>query len=187
VVSPEAEYSARLRRDLVLIGWAMLFRSIVSYLLLAVLFAGCQTPDDKKEKKEAAAKKALEKANKKDSKPSIPDANDDMLFQSFLGRLRLAVQNKDRVVITSMMDANFGWRWDTPPAGETAFDYWEQNNLWGELSSLLSERFVPHENYMVAPPKFVTDSSYKGYRVGLRTANGTWKFAYFITGEDVLQ
>jgi len=158
-------------------------RSIVYALLAAVLFSGCQTETDKKE----AAKKAQEKAMKQNAKTSIPDAAGDTQFQSVLGRLRLAVQKKDRAVIASMMDANFGWRWDTPPAGETPFDYWDQNNLWSELGSVLNNRFVPHESYMVAPPEFVTDPSFKGYRAGLRSVNGAWKFAYFITGEDVLQ
>ena len=47
--------------------------------------------------------------------------------------------------------------------------------------SVLAQRFVPKENYMVAPPQFATDPQYTGYRAGIeRMVNGSWKFAYFV-------
>jgi hypothetical protein len=83
-----------------------------------------------------------------------------------------------------MMTADFGYRWDTPPPGESPFSYWDQNNLWAELNSLLKERFVPKDLYMVAPPQAVSDPEYSGYRVGMRVVGGSWKFAYFVGADQ---
>jgi hypothetical protein len=160
----------------------MSLRSILCVLVLGCALAGCAHHEDKPEKEKAKTKEAA-----KAKKPSIPDASGDTSFQSFLGRLRIAVHTKDKPMIQSMMSPDFGWRWDTPPAGETPFDYWDQNQTWGELETLLNDQFGPSENYMVSPPAFRNDSHYRGYRCGLRQFNGAWRFAYFITGEDVLQ
>lgn len=157
-------------------------RYLLCLLALGWMFAGCAHHDEKKEKdkvKPADVGKA--------KKPAIPDASNDMTFQSFLGRLRIAVHTKDRVMLQSMMAPDFGYRWDTPPAGETPFDYWDQNQLWGELEKLLEQPFGPSENYMVSPPAFRNEGNYRGYRCGLKQYNGGWRFAYFVTGEDVLQ
>lgn len=144
----------------------------------ASLLPGCKTPEKKKEE---------EKAKKeKESKPEIPDMSRDTNFQAFLGRLRTAVGKRDRQMLSSMLAPDFGWRWENPQPGNP-FDYWDQNNSWGELEKLLHERFTPNGVYMVSPPAFAGDSSYRGYRMGLRLVNGGWKFAYFVTGEDVLQ
>ena len=78
------------------------------------------------------------------------------------------------------MAPDFGYRWDPAPAGETAFQYWDQNKLWAELSSVLKERFSPKDLYMVAPPLAVDDPNSPGYRAGMRVFGGAWKFAYFV-------
>jgi len=52
-----------------------------------------------------------------------------------------------------------------------------------ELDGIVSERFVPKGNYMVAPPQFADPASeYTGYRAGIRRVNGSWKFVYFVNG-----
>jgi hypothetical protein len=141
------------------------------YLLVfaaAFALAGCQAPYKKKDD---------------DDKKPLKDQSSDTSFQAFLGRLRIAVGKRDHAMLASMMTHNFGYRWDTPPAGETVFTYWDQNNIWPELSAILMEKFAPSDVYMVAPPQFVADpDNYMGYRAGMRLAGGSWKFAYFVAG-----
>lgn len=146
-------------------------------IALALLPAGCNSPE-KQEKAKAKKEKA--------AKPEIRDASQDTNFQSFLGRLRIAVSKRDQAMISSMLAPDFGWRWESPQPG-TPFEYWTQNNSWGELEQLLQQRFTPSGVYMVAPPAFVSDPNYRGYRVGIRQVNGAWRLAYFIAGEDLLQ
>ena len=107
----------------------------------------------------------------------------DQAFQAFLGRLRQAVARKDLAVLAAMMTQDFGYRWDTPPVGETPFIYWENNNLWPKLAQTLREDFVAHELYMAAPAAVVSDPNYKGFRAGMRIVRGSWKFAYFVPTE----
>ena len=146
----------------------MKLRPLLFAFLLAAL-ASCQAPYKKKDEAD---------------KQPFKDQSGDQAFQAFLGRLRQAVAKKDHAMLTSMMAPNFGYRWETPPPGETPFIYWDTNNRWPELAATLREDFVPHGLYMVAPPAFATDPSYKGYRVGLSIVGGSWKFAYFVPGES---
>ncbi len=144
-------------------------------LSLALLLAGCETPADKK-KKEA------------EKKPQpLAKQTEDPAFVAFLGRLRTAVANKDHATLTSMMTADFGYRWDTPPVGDNVFTYWDLNDNWPALSKLLREKFVAHDGYMVAPAAVATEPGFHGYRAGMRMLNGSWKFAYFVPGESTLQ
>ena len=113
----------------------------------------------------------------------MQDQSGDQSFQSFLGRLRIAVKKQDQAMLTSLMTPDFGYRWDTPPAGESVFQYWSMNDLWPTLEGVLSQRFVPNGSYMVAPPQVVKDPNFKGYRVGMRLLRGSWQFAYFVPGE----
>ena len=46
---------------------------------------------------------------------------------------------------------------------------------------VLAKQFVPKGNFMVAPPEFATDPDFHGYRAGLTSVDGVWKFAYFVT------
>lgn len=151
--------------------------AVAVLLVVASLLPGCKTPE-KKEKEEAKKEKA--------AKPEIRDMSTDPNFQAFLGRLRTAVGKRDRQMLASMLAPDFGWRWENPQPGNP-YDYWDQTNSWGELEKLLHERFTPSGVYMVSPPEFATNSNYRGYRMGLRLVNGGWKFAYFVTGEDLLQ
>src|SRR5205814_370072 len=106
-----------------------------------------------------------------EEKKPLKDQSSDTSFQAFLGRLRIAVSNHDQAVLSSMMTKDFGYRWETPPAGETVFTYWDQNNIWPELSAMLREKFAPSDVYMVAPPQFVVDpNNYQGYRAGMRVS-----------------
>lgn len=147
-----------------------MFSRALLCLLAAVALAGCETPYKKKDKEEQQPMK---------------DQSGDTSFQAFVGRLKIAVARKDLPMIASMMTSDFGYRWDTPPPDENVFTYWDQNNLWPELSALLQERFVPSDLYMVSPPQVVADPNYRGYRVGMRIVGGSWKFAYFVSGEGV--
>ncbi|MCE9610693.1 MAG: hypothetical protein K8R23_10910 [Chthoniobacter sp.] len=154
----------------------MKLRLFVSALLTLLIFAlaGC----------EALQKPPYKKKDDEDKKP-MKDQAGDQAFQSFLGRLRQAVAKRDHATLTSLMVPahDFGYRWDTPPAGETPFAYWDQRNLWPELAKTLRETFVAHELYMVAPPAVATQPDYPGFRAGMRIVGGSWKFAYFVPAE----
>lgn len=160
-------------REAVFIANRMSARFLTAAIVLCfcvVALPGCQSPYKKKDDE--------------DRKP-LKDQSNDTSFQAFLGRLRIAVAKRDRDVLTSMMTNDFGYRWDTPPPGETVFSYWDENNVWPELSAMLREKFAPSGVYMVAPTQFVADpDNYHGYRAGMRTVGGSWKFAYFIAGKE---
>ena len=147
-------------------------------LALALVLSGCETEKAKKEKKE---KKEAEKKNEPMQKQA-----EDPAFLAFLGRLRIAVAKKDQETITSMMTADFGYRWDNAPVGDNVFTYWDLNESWPVLSKLLRDKFVAHNGYMVAPAVVATDPGYRGFRAGMRVLNGSWKFAYFVPGEGVI-
>ena len=87
-------------------------------------------------------------------------------------------------MLSTLMSPDFGYQWGPTPAEETPFDYWDKQNLWGELQSTLKEKFVPNDNYMVAPESVVTDPTYQGYRAGMRQIKGAWKFVYFVGPEE---
>jgi len=149
----------------------MIFRRFLCLLLLAA-FAGCQTPYKKKDE---------------EAKKPMPDQSADQSFQSFIGRLRMAVKKQDQAMLTSLMTADFGYRWDTPPPGESVFQYWSMNDIWPLLNGIVSQKFEPNGTYMVAPLQVVKDPTYKGYRAGVRLERGSWKFAYFVPGEGPAQ
>ncbi len=136
--------------------------------VLMVAFAACQAPYKKRDEED---------------KIKMKDQSHDQSFQAFVGRLRTAVNKHDTAMLSTMMTSDFGYRWDDAPPGETAFLYWDAHHSWEELSSLLEQKFGPHDMYMVAPPQAVSDPSYTGYRVGARTVRGSWKLAYFVPGE----
>ena len=152
----------------------MILRAFSSLLVVA-LFAGCPMSDKKPNKGKG-------KDRPQTDKPRIPtrDESGDVAFQSFTGRLHTAVQKRDLPMLTSMMAPDFGYRWDNPPEGETAFIFWDKNNLWGELASLLKEHWVPYDGFMVVPPQFALSPDFRGYRAGLKMINGSWKLSYFV-------
>ena len=147
--------------------------------LCAFLLCGCPTTDVNKPKTTDAAATA-----KKPAVPTIPDQNGDIAFQAFIGRLRHAIAAHDLQTIASMMTTDFGYRLEPPGEGDGVFAYWDQNDVWPELQRVVEQKFAPKENYMVAPPEFLTDEAhYTGYRAGIRMDNGSWKFAYFVSGQ----
>jgi len=148
----------------------MLLRLFVCALILSSA-AACNSLNTPYKKKDEEEKKPMK------------DQSSDQAFMAFLGRLRIAVGKRDRAMLGSMMTSDFGYRWDTPAPGETPFDYWDQQNTWGDLQNIVKQRFLPNGMYMVAPPQVVLDSKYAGFRVGLRTVGGSWKFAYFVPAE----
>jgi hypothetical protein len=149
---------------------------LTSVLALAFVFAGCQTPQQKKEKLKQAELKKKAKAN-------LREESTDVDFQAFVGRLRKAVAKRDVETIKSMMTEDFGYKLEPPMSGPGAFQYWEQENLWPELDGVLSERFVKKGAFMVSPPQFADPSlNYDGYRIGITRIRGSWKFAYFVNG-----
>ena len=145
----------------------MIFRACV-LLFAVVLLAGCSGP---KKKEDLAKRKEPAK---------LKDAAGDASFQVFLNRLQKAIDSKDRVALASTFAPDFGYRWDRGPEGETPFDFWDKNKLWGTLSALVRERWMPHEAFMVVPPEFAMNDSYPGFRAGLTTVDGKWRFAYFV-------
>jgi hypothetical protein len=145
-------------------------------LALAFIFAGCQTPQQKKEKLKQAELK-------KKAKADLREEGTDVDFQAFVGRLRKAVAKRDVEAIKSMMTDDFGYKLEPPLSGPGVFQYWEQENLWPELDGILSERFVKKGAFMVSPPQFADPSlNYDGYRIGITRVRGSWKFAYFVNG-----
>jgi hypothetical protein len=141
-------------------------RHALTALLAIALLAGCADKDEKKDKTKG--------------KDPTKDQSQDTTFQSFTGRLRTAVAKRDVQMLSSLMAPGFGYRWDAGPPGETAFSYWDQHQLWGELSNLLKTRWVPYESFMVVPPELAENDNYHGYRAGVRMVNGSWRFAYFV-------
>jgi len=124
------------------------------------------------------------KKKPKITKPSASDMADqssDVAFQAFLTRLRKAVARRDMATLAPMMAENFGYSWEAGGEGAGVFDYWNRNNLWPELTLVLREKFVPSGNFMVAPSEVTFDPDYKGYRAGLQLANGSWRFAFFVS------
>jgi len=149
---------------------------LTSLLALAFVFAGCQTPQQKKEKLKQAELK-------KKAKADLRAESTDVDFQAFVGRLRKAVAKRDVETIKSMMTEDFGYKLEPPMSGPGVFQYWEQENLWPELDGVLSERFVKKGAFMVSPPQFADPSlNYDGYRIGITRVRGSWKFAYFVNG-----
>ena len=149
---------------------------LTSLLALAFVFAGCETPQKKKEKLKQAELKKKAKAN-------LREESTDVDFQAFVGRLRKAVAKRDVETIKSMMTEDFGYKLEPPMSGPGVFQYWEQENLWPELDGILSERFVKKGAFMVSPPQFADPSlNYDGYRIGITRVRGSWKFAYFVNG-----
>lgn len=146
----------------------MFFRVIV-FIFAIVMLAGCPTPE----------KNATKAKGKKQEQ--IKDQSGDASFQAFVGRLRKAVENRDKTMLASMMAPDFGFRWDKGPEGETPFAYWDRNKLWGELAALMKERWTPHDAFMVVPPQFAQSETYPGFRAGLTMVNGSWRFAYFVS------
>jgi hypothetical protein len=145
-------------------------------LLTALAFTACPTTHPKKNPKKPAT-----------TAESQPEENANADFQEFIGRLRKAVKAHDMNTIASMMTPDFAYVLGATPAedrqGAGVFKYWDDNGLWMELDGILSERCVPKDSFMVAPPQFANPSAdYTGYRAGFRRVNGSWKFVYFVNG-----
>ena len=149
---------------------------IASILLVFTLgLSGCQTFERKQNEKKAAETK------KTAAKP--PEENTDVDFEAFVGRLRKAIAAHDVKTLSTMMTNDFGYRLDPETSGSGVFQYWDDQGLWPELQGILSEKFVQKGDYMVAPPQFAEPAlNYDGYRAGIRRVNGSWKFAYFVSG-----
>ena len=149
----------------------MILRLLLS-VLLACSLAGCTTSPDKKKAAEAKAKAEDEEAL---------DAASDPDFLAFIGRLRQAVAQHDVDTIAPMMTQNFGYRLNPVGEGDGVFQYWDQQNIWPQLQSVLNGHFATKGNFFVTPPAFATDPNFHGWRAGITNVNGTWKFAYFVT------
>ena len=146
---------------------------VLTFLFSAALLAGCDSPKEKPAKTPDRSPVA---------KPESPakEESGDVAFQSFVSRLREAVAAHDLPTLASMMASDFGHRWDTAPQGESPFDYWDKNNLWPELQTVLSTRWTPHDGFMVAPPQMIHDPNYPGFRAGVVMVDGSWRFSYFV-------
>ncbi len=147
-------------------------------LVVGFAFTGCKSPGKRQKSKETAQTKV-------DARKT--EDNADVDFQSFVGRLRKAVQAHDVNTVAAMMTTDFayvmGHDATADRKGEGVFQFWDENGLWPELEGILSEKFVKKEDYMVAPPQFANPAiEYDGYRAGIRRVNGSWKFAYFVNG-----
>jgi hypothetical protein len=153
-----------------------MFCRLPVFLAFALILSGCAAEREKQKQKDEAQKQ-------KDRAERLAE---DPTFTAFLGRLRIAVANKDHTTLTSMMTADFGYRWDNPPVGDNVFTYWDLNESWPILNKMLREKFVPHRNYMVAPPGVAYDPNYTGFRAGMRLVDGSWKFAYFVPAEGTV-
>jgi hypothetical protein len=147
----------------------MILRLLCAFLAVTICI-GCKS-DTKPEKAKGKAGEKEQAAN---------DPSGDAAFQTFLGTLRKAVIKRDVSTLAELMAPSFGYRWDQGPPGETPFDYWGEHNLWAELSSIVKERWVPHDGFMVVPPQFASGEGYAGYRAGATMVGQNWRFAYFV-------
>ncbi len=149
-------------------------KTILSFFfVLTLALSGCSL-FHKHHSKNAAKKKADEQTQ---------DQSSQVDFQAFVGRLHKAVRAHDANTLAPMMTENFGYRLNPVGSGPGVFQYWDENNLWEELDGILSEKFVPKDDFMVAPPQFADENlNYDGYRAGIVRVNGSWKFAYFVNG-----
>lgn len=151
-------------------------KTIPTLIALAALLplAACKTTE-KKEPEQAAA-----------TRNNMPNPSNDVSYQSFVGRLRKAVAAHDVHVVASMMTSNFGYLLEPEGKysgeGPGVFQYWDEKGLWDELELVLQSQFVPKGNFMVAPPEFEEQPGYTGYRAGITMVNGSWRFAYFVSG-----
>lgn len=115
-----------------------------------------------------------------DAPPAEKSAATDNL-DVFLAELRDAVAQQDMYRLAAMMTPNFGYQLEPLREGDGVFQFWDENNLWGELALIVGEEFVPNGDFMVAPPEFADPSTlYTGYRAGVTKVGGKWKFAYFV-------
>lgn len=151
-------------------------RIIFLFLLAAVAFGGCKSPEKKKEEEV-----------KKKAKEEMKEENRDVDFQAFVSRLKKAVSAHDVNTLASMMATDFAYVLGATEAedrkGEGVFRYWDENGLWTELDAILTERFAKKGEFWVAPPQFADPTlNYNGYRAGIRRINGSWKFVYFVNG-----
>lgn len=153
----------------------MLLRLFLSVALI-VSMASCASPASAEKKKESAEKK-----KDQDEVDSMYDMSGDPDFLAFVSRLREAVAKHDLDTLAPMMTDNFGYRLDPDGEGAGVFQYWDEINLWPKLEEVLQQHFVPKGDFMVAPPGFVLDPNFHGYRAGIISVGGTWKFAYFVT------
>ena len=149
------------------------------FLLSAIAFGGCSSPESKKKKEEAALKKR--------AKAELRDENLDVDFQAFVSRLKKAVTAHDATTLAAMMPEDFLYVLGATEAearkGDGVFKYWDENGLWTELDAILTEKFAKKEDVWVAPPQFADPSlNYTGYRAGICRVKGSWKFVYFVNG-----
>jgi len=151
----------------------MILRVLLS-VVLAFALASCASPASAAKKKAAADK---EKAEADD----MVDDGSDPDFLAFLGRLRQAVANHDLDTLAPMMTQNFGYCLNPVREGDGVYQYWDTLNVWPQLSSVLGQHFITKGDFLVSPPAFATDPNFHGWRAGITSVGGTWKFAYFVT------
>ena len=164
-----------------------LSRPLLLSLLLGSLLLGaaCKTTPEK-DRTETGNLQPKKKADQLRSTAR----NSDVSFQAFVSRLRQAAKAHDADELASMMTTDFGYHINPDLEGPGVFAYWDENNVWPELDLVLGETFVVNKlpnqkEYMVAPAEFVVDpANYPGYRAGITLINGSWKFAYFVSGKD---
>lgn len=107
-----------------------------------------------------------------------PDESD---LNWFLKELRSAANSQDMYRLAALMTPNFGYQLNPPLEGDGVFQYWDENNMWGELALIVNDEFVPNGDFMVAPPEFADPAIlYTGYRAGIIQIAGKWRFAYFV-------
>jgi len=150
----------------------------LALLFCALALSACKTTSQAKKQEQAAS---VNKLAKKEKPKLREDGEGDL--QSFVTRLRRAVEEHDVNTLAGMMTTDFGYSLKPEKSGEGVFKFWDDQNLWPELDGILSEKFIKKGDYMVAPPQFGDESlNYDGYRAGVRKINGAWKFAYFVNG-----
>lgn len=144
-------------------------------VLSAIGLSGCRSA--------AKREKLRQEALLKQAKVNPRNEPTDVDFDAFLGRLRAAAAAHDVTALAGMMTTDFGYSLNPVKSGDGVFKYWDDNNLWVELTGILSEKFSKKDEFMVAPPQFADPIlKYDGYRAGITRVNGSWKFAYFVNG-----
>ncbi len=102
-------------------------------------------------------------------------------FRTFLRMIRDAAKRRDAEALAPLMTPNFGYNMEPVMEGPGVFEFWEENNVWGQLELVVGFEFIEHEGFMVAPPQFAREGkSYTGWRAGMVRTRDGWRFAYFV-------
>ena len=119
-------------------------------------------------------------AGEKTNKPNEAE------FKAFYAKFKKAVKAKDKAAVKSMMGSfvsySFGASKFDP---DSAIKHIDKYKLWKKFAETLDKGYIYSKDLKgyVAPPAYVKDENYMGYRAGFSKKNGKWQLIFFITGD----